>query len=161
VGTPIPNVVAGSARFGVTPSTDPIYHGAVAGTLLDYLVRAPRAGQYALTLDSAAASGATVNVYVDNVLKGTLTLSATGSTTTFASSTPLPLDLGEGLAVVRLEVTNGSLDLLGLTFAAGGTVTPPTGNQPPRIVTAPSAVNASEPWQRTWSPTGRSAAWAR
>jgi hypothetical protein len=134
LGTPVPGSVAATSYLGSNVAGQSYLPQQGNGTTLDYLVQAPQAGTYNLTLTYAANNpGEQVQVIVNDLVVQTLTLAVTGpdhdsqwAPTDFANAPAVTLNLNQGLNVVRLLVVNNGYSLQTLTFSAVSTNPPPT-----------------------------------
>jgi hypothetical protein len=99
---------------------DPMVRYLSAGDNLDYLIRAPAAGTYPLSV-LATGGPAPIDVSVDGTSVGTITTAAPTAGQDVAPSSSLALSLSAGLHVIRLTVPeNNPFDLDSLLISQDG-----------------------------------------
>jgi regulation of enolase protein 1 (concanavalin A-like superfamily) len=131
-GTPVPSTFDARATAGATlPYSNPYQKSGAVGATYDYIVRAPIAGTYQLTL-SAATTDASEQLRVNvNSTARTVTLINTGGMTNFGDTPVGNISLAEGINFIRLtsaaQAAGWNLQSLTLAPAAAA-------NQAPMIV---------------------------
>ncbi len=105
-----------------TLTVDPYLRFINANSTYSYLVQAPAAGTYYLSVSAAAStSGGILNVLVNGVAAGSLSVPDNGDDNTFVDTLQLPMSLQSGQNVIELSVPTNrpyNIDSLKITDAS-------------------------------------------